>query len=265
MKLTTFGAAIAAAVLTVGLASTAAAQTPTPAPPTCAEALRAYNQAERAYKAAVDADDAVVAAVKADADLTLAVEALVKVKVAPATGNLVNDADLSVADVQGEIAKLAAIATPTADQVSELAADRALLAALQAQVAAKEKAEATNATNLKIEADKTDAAALKTVRDNAKTAADKACTGPSGSPAPPTDLDCPDFATRAAAQVELDKNKSDPHLLDADKDGQACEEFFTATPAPPSVTQNNVTVNPPQFVRVPNTSGGVATGDGSLA
>jgi len=39
------------------------------------------------------------------------------------------------------------------------------------------------------------------------------------------DLDCDDFATRGQAQAELAKDRSDPNNLDADNDGQACEEL----------------------------------------
>lgn len=37
------------------------------------------------------------------------------------------------------------------------------------------------------------------------------------------DLDCSDFATQEDAQAELDKDPSDPHDLDRDGDGIACE------------------------------------------
>jgi hypothetical protein len=40
------------------------------------------------------------------------------------------------------------------------------------------------------------------------------------------ELDCADFATREEAQAELDADPSDPNDLDADDDGEACEEFF---------------------------------------
>jgi hypothetical protein len=40
------------------------------------------------------------------------------------------------------------------------------------------------------------------------------------------DLDCADFATQAEAQAELDADPSDPNSLDADDDGEACEESF---------------------------------------
>ncbi len=39
------------------------------------------------------------------------------------------------------------------------------------------------------------------------------------------DLDCADFSSQAEAQAEFDRGASDPHRLDADNDGQACEEF----------------------------------------
>lgn len=43
------------------------------------------------------------------------------------------------------------------------------------------------------------------------------------SPAPPADLDCADFGTQADAQAVYDADPSDPHGLDADDDGVACE------------------------------------------
>lgn len=39
-----------------------------------------------------------------------------------------------------------------------------------------------------------------------------------------TDLDCDDFATQAEAQATYDADPSDPNGLDADSDGEACEE-----------------------------------------
>jgi Excalibur calcium-binding domain len=56
-----------------------------------------------------------------------------------------------------------------------------------------------------------------------------ACQGTSPTPsAPPTttaDLDCADFATQREAQVELERDLSDPNGLDADNDGIACEKL----------------------------------------
>ena len=63
------------------------------------------------------------------------------------------------------------------------------------------------------------------------------------------DLNCEDFASQAEAQVVLDGNPSDPNGLDADDDGQACEEFTYGT--------SGQVATPP--------AGGVATGDGSTA
>jgi hypothetical protein len=48
-----------------------------------------------------------------------------------------------------------------------------------------------------------------------------------GSPAwaQDDDLNCDDFSSQAAAQREYEKDRSDPNNLDADDDGQACEDF----------------------------------------
>lgn len=40
------------------------------------------------------------------------------------------------------------------------------------------------------------------------------------------DKDCADFATKGDAQATLDADRSDPHRLDADDDGLACETHF---------------------------------------
>lgn len=37
------------------------------------------------------------------------------------------------------------------------------------------------------------------------------------------DLDCADFGSQAEAQAELDRDPGDPHRLDDDNDGMACE------------------------------------------
>jgi hypothetical protein len=41
--------------------------------------------------------------------------------------------------------------------------------------------------------------------------------------AQPGDLDCADFASQADAQAEFERDRSDPHGLDPDGDGIACE------------------------------------------
>jgi hypothetical protein len=79
-------------------------------------------------------------------------------------------------------------------------------------------------------------------------------TTPSTTPAPtstPTpastppagDLDCADFPTRADAQAVYDLDPSDPNRLDANGDGQACENFFDAddsTTSEDTVSDGNV-------------------------
>jgi hypothetical protein len=61
------------------------------------------------------------------------------------------------------------------------------------------------------------------------------------------DLNCDDFPSQEAAQDVLDANPTDPNGLDADHDGEACEEY----------TYSGQVATPP--------AGGVATGDGSTA
>jgi hypothetical protein len=47
---------------------------------------------------------------------------------------------------------------------------------------------------------------------------------PAAAQSPPfRDLNCPDFPSQAAAQAELRRDPSDPHGLDTDRDGVACE------------------------------------------
>jgi hypothetical protein len=55
----------------------------------------------------------------------------------------------------------------------------------------------------------------------------------------PTDRDCRDFASQAAAQSALRSHSGDPERLDANHNGVACEEYFrmaqidSAVPVPP--------------------------------
>lgn len=39
------------------------------------------------------------------------------------------------------------------------------------------------------------------------------------------DLDCADFDNQAEAQATYEQDRSDPHDLDRDDDGEACEDF----------------------------------------
>lgn len=41
------------------------------------------------------------------------------------------------------------------------------------------------------------------------------------------DLNCDDFATQEEAQAEYERDTSDPHNLDGDNDGIACEELIS--------------------------------------
>ncbi len=90
------------------------------------------------------------------------------------------------------------------------------------------------------------------------------CAGlsvPLAGPAGAADLDCEDFASQAQAQAVLAANPADPNRLDADDDGQACDDHVyigaavsaTASPAP---TTGQVATRP---------VGAVAAGDGSTA
>ena len=45
------------------------------------------------------------------------------------------------------------------------------------------------------------------------------------APDPGVDKDCGDFRSQAAAQAELERDLSDPHNLDGDGDGEACENY----------------------------------------
>lgn len=80
------------------------------------------------------------------------------------------------------------------------------------------------------------------------------------------DLDCANFSSRAEAQAEFDRDTNDPHRLDADDDGIACEALNgttngTTTPTEPAPSTE--TAPGGQVAETP--AGGVATGDGSLA
>lgn len=82
------------------------------------------------------------------------------------------------------------------------------------------------------------------------------------------DRDCPDFASQAEAQAAFDAVPGDPERLDADNDGQACENYTYAPVA--STSSGSVTVPTPstggttsQVATVP--AGAVAAGDGSTS
>lgn len=74
------------------------------------------------------------------------------------------------------------------------------------------------------------------------------------------DFDCADFATQEEAQAEFDKDRSDPHGLDADSDGIACETLpssgDTGNGGQPADTDTDQ-----QVEQLPQ--GGVETGGGT--
>ena len=73
----------------------------------------------------------------------------------------------------------------------------------------------------------------------ARPASKPTAAAPSAAVASNTDLDCRDFATQADAQAFFNATAGDPHGLDADKDGKACEaaEVAAATAAPTGGSQ----------------------------
>lgn len=84
------------------------------------------------------------------------------------------------------------------------------------------------------------------------------CAGPVSTPVgglPQTgrDLDCGDFATWEEAQAVLDADPADPHRLDRNGDGVACESL--RSPAPPP---------PPEPAAAPPTAGLPSTGVGAM-
>lgn len=253
MRKTTLGAALASAVLAVGLASTvASAETPAPKPtPECGAAIQAVVTFDLAGKVATANQEAKRWDNRAKQQHDLRVSADAE---ATRLQNEANDTP-GLSDEERTALRNQA----TAKRLERDAADKAHAEAVDAHAAAKAKA----TTGLQAELD-----ALVKTRDEvcAPKPGPIGAPGPSGAPGvpglpgkdAPKDLDCRDFPNRAAAQVELDKDKSDPHNLDVDNDGQACE--VDEPPAPPRA----IVVNP-QFVTVPNTTHGVDTGDGSLA
>jgi Excalibur calcium-binding domain len=70
----------------------------------------------------------------------------------------------------------------------------------------------------------------------------------------PTDRDCRDFASQAAAQSALRSHSGDPQRLDPDRNGVACEEYFRlAGPVRPGPTAVRPVIDqaPPTSTVVP--------------
>ncbi|WP_083940197.1 excalibur calcium-binding domain-containing protein [Saccharomonospora saliphila] len=93
-----------------------------------------------------------------------------------------------------------------------------------------------------------------------------------GSALAQPDLDCRDFSSQAEAQAEFDRDPTDPHRLDADNDGIACEALNGVPTSPdagiaddadtPAEPRDGTDGNG-QVGDVP--AGGVEAGDGSAA
>ena len=90
-----------------------------------------------------------------------------------------------------------------------------------------------------------------------------AVTVPMTGTALAADRDCKDFATQADAQAAFEAVPGDPERLDANNNGQACEEHpYAATGA----TAGAATTAPRAGSQVSaRPAGGVAAGDGSAA
>ena len=75
-------------------------------------------------------------------------------------------------------------------------------------------------------------------KENAARSAQEAKSSRKDAEIPPSDgnYDCADFETRTQAIAVLDRDPSDPHYLDGDGDGVACEELAENQPddQPPS-------------------------------
>lgn len=226
--------------------------------PSCAEAQLAFTEAQADLDAAVAADKAAAAAKAADEALARAERALTDAREDALSGGVPLDAQTAgdAARLRAELAEL--LEVPVAERTTEQQAridqieDRlplidAVVRAETALVAARAAA-STDADRLADVAAQTDAEALGKVREDARKAADEACGGVTTTPTtpptpvPPLDVDC-DEVSDAVAQDILDKDRNDPHDLDADGDGIACEE----------VNGSGNVVTP---------SGGVATGGG---
>lgn len=86
-----------------------------------------------------------------------------------------------------------------------------------------------------------------------------AATVPSAAPAHAQDRDCGDFVFQEDAQAVFDADPRDPHRLDADNDGIACEALLrrgalgspTMRPPSPTMTPASPTMTPPSPTMTP--------------
>lgn len=237
-KLAVAGLVLAA---TVAFAPAAFAQTVTQAPtPGCGAALLALAQAEKAADDATAADKAAADAKKADDAATAAETALktaIDAQFVYSQDPFNDNPAAGAAEARVLVLKEHLDDGPespwknVADRIAKLNAVIAARADLAVKVAA---AADTNAEALRIEADKTDAAALADAAKKAEVAADKACGHTAGEDVRFENCD----EVRTAGKAPLPSTDPDYRVgLDADRDGLACEAAEnTVTPTPsPSV------------------------------
>lgn len=207
--------------------------------PSCAERQLAFTRAQVALDAALLADKAAADAKAADEALARAERALTDAREAALSGGVPNEAQTAAdaARLRAELAALQDIPvaerTPAQQERIDQIEDRLPLidavVSAQTRLVSARVAASADADRLQDVADDTDAVALAVVREDARKAADQACgadvTTTPPTPTPPVfaDVDC-DEVSDAVAQDLLDRDRTDPHDLDADGDGTACEE-----------------------------------------
>lgn len=80
------------------------------------------------------------------------------------------------------------------------------------------------------------------------------------------DLNCDDFATQEEAQAVYNQDPSDPHGLDADDDGIACEELASGGTGAGGTDDGGTAAGAADDTDSgPAATGGVATGAGGMA
>lgn len=87
------------------------------------------------------------------------------------------------------------------------------------------------------------------------------------APVQAQDLDCPDFATQVEAQAKYDEDPSDPHRLDADDDGLACESLPSGGGSDDGEAEEQPGATEDEDEMLPETSGSTAlvVGSGAVA
>ena len=168
-------------------------------------------------------------------------------------------ADLTPKDVQDAIDSFTPPATlpdgvttwPTIQNAGQYREFKSLVEAMQT----KDRKDDGALLDLKNKAEKEDAGKL---RDKANEACGVVTTTPQ-TPPPAVDLNCSDFPRPdgTTAQQELERDRTDPHGIDGDKNGVACDgvgDPTTVLPVPPADNGGVGNVTTP--------SGGVQTGGG---